>query len=166
MASHHQMTPEVQSQVAEILEGLREYQMSLVDLASKVTDANIAQKLYNLANEHAAFEAELQQLRGNASAALPRTNSPFLNQIRTLGRRLRHMGDFSQSRWLLCEIIQTEERMVRRYNVLIDQISDLRWRRKLSQKLSDLLMARDGLGRMGSQTSSQTAAADPGLSAG
>ncbi|MEW4455612.1 hypothetical protein AB1L30_23290 [Bremerella sp. JC817] len=140
--------PEVQNLVAEIVEGLREYQSVLVDSAGKVTDSDVAKKLYALAGEHAEMEGQLRYFGGQNISTTARSNSPFLNQIRSLVQRLRRFGDFSKSQLLLCEIIQTEDRMIRRFNALIDQISDLKWRRRLTVQLNQLLNMRDGLGRM------------------
>lgn len=136
-----------QQMIAEVIEGLREFQMVLVDSAGKVSDPQVAQKLYRIAGEHGDVEASIRHMAGShVDQPMPST-SPFLNQIRSLGARLRKFGDFSRSQVILCEIIQTEDRMIRRFRALIDQITDLKWRRRLSKQLDHLLEVRENLGR-------------------
>lgn len=133
--------------IAEIMEGLREYQMILVDSAGKCSDSETAVSLYKLATEHAELEVELRDLTREHPAGDAPEVSAFLNQIRALGRRLKGYGDFSRSQYILCEVIQTEDRMIRRFTVLIDQISDLKWKRRLVRQLDRLLEVRNNLSR-------------------
>ncbi|WDI41462.1 hypothetical protein [Bremerella sp. P1] len=135
--------------VAEVIQGLHEFQMVLVDSAGKVTDTDVARKLYTLASEHGAVETQLRAMSGSSSQETESQPSPFLNQIYSLGARLRKFGDFSKSQLLLCEIIQIEDRMIRRFRVLIDQVTDIRWRRRLARQLDHLLDVRESLSRFG-----------------
>ncbi|PQO26410.1 hypothetical protein C5Y96_20480 [Blastopirellula marina] len=138
--------------VAEVIQGLHEFQMVLVDSAGKVSDTNVARQLYSLAQEHSEVERQLRQMAGTPRPEASREPSPFLNQIYTLGARLRSLGDFSKSQFLLCEIIQTEDRMIRRFHVLIEQITDIKWRRRLARQLDHLLDVRENLSRFGKCT--------------
>lgn len=147
MGTHHKIHTDNCSIVAEIMEGLREYQMILVDSAGKVSSADTAIKLYKLASEHAELEAELRELlKGTSRQEVP-LESAFINQIRALGARLKGFGDFSKSHYILCEIIQTEDRMIRRITALIDQISDLKWKKRLVRQLDHLLDVRNNISR-------------------
>src|SRR5690606_8148273 len=121
---------------------LREYQMILVDSASKVSSSETAVQLYNLASEHAALEEELRGLLDGSPTPEPPSDSAFINQIKALGARLKSYGDFSKSHHILCEVIQTEDRMIRRITALIDQITDLRWKRRMVRQLDHLLEVR------------------------
>lgn len=142
--------------VAEVIQGLHEFQMVLVDSAGKVTDTDVARKLYMLANEHGAVETQLRHMSGSSMQEPTSPPSPFLNQIYSLGARLRKFGDFSKSQLLLCEIIQIEDRMIRRFRVLIEQVNDLKWRRRLARQLDHLLDVRESLSRFGTCGGSKT----------
>ncbi|MEW4562012.1 hypothetical protein AB1K70_05765 [Bremerella sp. JC770] len=133
--------------VAEVIQGLHEFQMVLVDSAGKVSDTDVARKLYQLAEEHGDVEMQLRHMSGNTPDPHVTQPSPFLNQIYSLGARLRKFGDFSKSQLLLCEIIQTEDRMIRRFRVLIEQVNDIKWRRRLARQLDHLLNVRETLSR-------------------
>ncbi|RCS54110.1 hypothetical protein DTL42_02875 [Bremerella cremea] len=134
--------------LAEVVEGLREYQQILLDSAGKVSNTEMAMQLYHLASEHGDLETQLLKLaQGDLRNETPLA-TPFLNQIRALGQRLREFGDLSRSRYVMCEIIQTEERMIRRFRALIDQISDSAWRKRLTTHLLKLLEIRDSFNRL------------------
>jgi len=133
--------------VAEVIQGLHEFQMVLIDSAGKVCDTDVARKLYQLAQEHGDVEMQLRRMAGGNSEDEVDQPSPFLNQIYSLGARLRKFGDFSKSQLLLCEIIQTEDRMIRRFRVLIEQVTDIKWRRRLAHQLDHLLNVRESLSR-------------------
>lgn len=135
--------------VVEVIQGLHEFQMVLVDSAGKVSDSDVARKLFTLAQEHGQVEMQLRNMTGPQVQETPNQPSPFLNQIYSLGARLRKYGDFSKSQLLLCEIIQTEDRMIRRFRVLIEQITDIKWRRRLARQLDHLLDVRESLSRFG-----------------
>lgn len=143
--------------VAEVIQGLHEFQMVLIDSAGKVSDTNVARQLYTLAHEHSEVERQLLQMSGTPRPESTREPSPFLNQIYTLGARLRSLGDFSKSQFLMCEIIQTEDRMIRRFHVLIEQITDIKWRRRLARQLDHLLDVRERLSRFGTCTTTREA---------
>lgn len=149
MDAHANNRDNVPPIVAEVIQGLHEFQMVLVDSAGKVTDTDVARKLYMLADEHGAVATQLRHMAGNSQPDSSSQPSPFLNQIYSLGARLRKFGDFSKSQLLLCEIIQTEDRMIRRFRVLIEQVSDIKWRRRLARQLDHLLDVREGLSRFG-----------------
>lgn len=135
--------------VAEVIQGLAEFQMVLIDSAGKVSDSDVARKLFMLAEEHGQVEKQLRSMSDATESEPPSKPSPFLNQIYSLGARLRKFGDFSRSHYLLCEIIQTEDRMIRRFRVLIEQVTDIRWRRRLARQLDHLLDVRESLSRFG-----------------
>lgn len=146
-ASH---TPKLNHRIilAEIVEGLREYQKILLDSAGKVSNSEMAMQLYHLASEHGSLEKHLLQLaQGDLKEEAPMA-TPFLNQIRALGQRLREFGDLSRSRYVMCEIIQTEERMIRRFRALIDQVTDTTWRKRLTTYLNDLQDIRESFSRL------------------
>ena len=140
-------TPDVGHErvLSEIVQGLHEYQMFLVNSAGKVTSKDLAQKLYDLADQHSEMERQLRELALTSCNQEAPIASPFLNQIRTLGQRLKKFGELDSSRHVLCEIIQTEERMIRRFRILIDQVADQRWRRRLNIQLHRLLDMRESL---------------------
>ncbi|QDU75910.1 hypothetical protein Pan97_29530 [Bremerella volcania] len=138
--------------VAEVIQGLHEFQMVLVDSAGKVTDTDVAQQLFSLAHQHGEVERQLRLMSHTIAQDPPTQPSPFLNQIYSLGARLRRFGDFSNSQHLLCEIIQNEDRMIRRFRMLIEQITDIKWRRRLARQLDHLLEVRERLCRFGKCT--------------
>lgn len=133
--------------LSEIVQGLHEYQMFLVNSAGKVASKELAEKLYDLAEQHSEMENQLRELALVSCQPQSPIASPFLNQIRTLGERLRKFGELDSSRYVLCEIMQTEERMIRRFRILIDQVHDSRWRRRLNIQLHRLLDMRENLGQ-------------------
>ncbi|PQO40664.1 hypothetical protein [Blastopirellula marina] len=134
--------------LAEIVEGLREYQQILVDSAGKVSNTDIAMRLYHVAGEHGKLETQLRQFAQGELADDTPLATPFLNQIRALGQRLREFGDLSRSRYVMCEIIQTEERMIRRFRALIDQVTDTAWRKRLTTYLFRMLEVRESISRL------------------
>lgn len=140
--SNHQMI------LAEIIEGLREYQQILVDSAGKIADGDTAMNLYEVANQHAELEVQLRKLAKSDISEQTPLATPFLNQIRALGQRLRKFGDPAHSRYVMCEIIQTEERMIRRFRALIDQVEDVAWRRRLTTYLFRMLEVRESMSRL------------------
>lgn len=133
--------------LSEIVQGLHEYQVFLVNSAGMMASKEFAQKLYDLAGQHSEMESQLRELALVSCSQEAPIASPFLNQIRTLSERLRKFGELDSSRHVLCEIIQTEERMIRRFRILIDQVSDSRWRRRLNIQLNRLLDMRESLGK-------------------
>ncbi|MBA2113615.1 hypothetical protein [Bremerella alba] len=143
--------------VTEVIQGLHEFQMVLVDSAGKVSDADVASRLFTLAQQHGEMERQLRLMSCTSVQETPTQPSPFLNQIYSLGARLRKFGDFSQSQLLLCEIIQTEDRMIRRFRALIDQVTDIKWRHRLARQLDHLLNVRESLSRFGKRKSNQNA---------
>ncbi len=149
MDAHKSNTNDVPPIVAEVIQGLAEFQMVLIDSAGKVSDSDVARKLFTLAEEHGQVEKQLRDMANTDPQNQPTKPSPFLNQIYSLGARLRKFGDFSRSHYLLCEIIQTEDRMIRRFRVLIEQVTDIKWRRRLARQLDHLLDVREGLSRFG-----------------
>lgn len=151
-ADNRQNSPPI---ISEVIQGLHEFQMVLIDSAGKVSDADVARKLFSLAQQHGEMERQLRLMNHGPDEATPATPSPFLNQIYSLGARLRKYGDFSKSQLLLCEIIQTEDRMIRRFRALIDQITDIKWRRRLARQLDHLLDVREGLSRFGGSCSTR-----------
>lgn len=146
--------------LSEIVQGLHEYQMFLVNSAGKVASKDLAQKLYDLAEQHLELEQQLRELALVSSNQEAPIASPFLNQIRTLGQRLRKFGELDSSRYVLCEIIQTEERMIRRFRILIDQVGDIRWRRRLNVHLHRLLEMRESLSQFREARGAQDAPSD------
>jgi len=149
MDAHGNHRDNVPPIVAEVIQGLHEFQMVLIDSAGKASDTDVARKLYALAQEHGDVELKLRQMTNIQHQETTTQPSPFLNQIYSLGARLRKFGDFSKSQLLLCEIIQTEDRMIRRFRVLIEQVTDVKWRRRLVKQLDHLLDVREGLSRFG-----------------
>lgn len=149
MDAHANNRNDIPPIVAEVIQGLHEFQMVLVDSAGKVSDTDVARQLYTLAQEHSEVERQLRQMSGRPKMESSQEPSPFLNQIYSLGSRLRTLGDFSKSQFLMCEIIQTEDRMIRRFRVLIEQVTDIKWRRRLARQLDHLLDVRESLSRFG-----------------
>lgn len=152
MDANYENRKEAPPIVTEVIQGLHEFQMVLVDSAGKVSDTEVARKLFSLAHQHGEMERQLRLMTCTTIQDEPSQTSPFLNQIYSLGARLRKFGDFSQSQLLLCEIIQTEDRMIRRFRALIEQVGDIKWRRRLARQLEHLLDVREGLSRFGKCT--------------
>jgi len=138
-----------ETDIAEILAGLQEYQNVLLESAAKSVDSEIARKFYRLANEHAELERKLKDL-GDECQNQQAPASPFLCQIRSLGKRLRNQGELASKKLFVFELVKIEDRMLRRFQMLIDHLSDMKWRYRLSTHLDRLMQIRDELGSLAS----------------